>query len=134
MSIDEHKKLASEFFARVSASDVAGALELLTSDVDWWLAGKPMLLPVGGVHNQEGIARILNGMIRQLKNGLKLTVKVAVAEDDMVAHEVESHGELRNGRIYNNEHCIWMTIRDGKISSVREYYDTQHTFATWFQP
>lgn len=26
-----------------------------------------------------------------------------------------------------------LTIRDGKISSVREYLDTQHVFAIWFQ-
>jgi ketosteroid isomerase-like protein len=25
-------------------------------------------------------------------------------------------------------------VRDGKISAVREYLDTQHVVATWFQP
>ena len=37
-------------------------------------------------------------------------------------------GELRNGRIYNQEYHFSMTIRDGKISGVREYLDTQHVF------
>ncbi|HEX9730514.1 MAG TPA: hypothetical protein VGG06_00830 [Thermoanaerobaculia bacterium] len=27
-----------------------------------------------------------------------------------------------------------MEIRDGKISAVREYLDTQHALAVWFQP
>ncbi len=46
---------------------------------------------------------------------------------------VESWGELGNGRVYNNEYHFLMTIRDGKIREVREYLDTQHVFATWFQ-
>jgi hypothetical protein len=32
-----------------------------------------------------------------------------------------------------NEYHVLMTIRNGKISVVREYLDTQHVFATWFQ-
>jgi ketosteroid isomerase-like protein len=27
-----------------------------------------------------------------------------------------------------------MVIRDGKISAVREYLDTQHVFEVWFKP
>jgi ketosteroid isomerase-like protein len=134
MSVEDHRELASRFFARVSASDIAGALDLLSDDVTWWLAGKPALLPVAGVHDKAGTARILNSMVRQVTSGFHLRVKRAIAEGDDVVLEVESHGELRNGRTYSNEHCILMTIRDGKISAVREYYDTQHTFATWFQP
>ena len=72
-------------------------------------------------------------MAGQLKNGLKLTVKSSIAEGDKVALEVESYGELQNGRIYNQEYHLLITIRDGKISAVREYLDTQHVFATWFQ-
>ncbi|HEX9298489.1 MAG TPA: nuclear transport factor 2 family protein [Polyangiaceae bacterium] len=133
MGIEQHKQVASEFFARVTANDVSGAVGLLTDDVSWWLAGKPALLPVAGAHNKERIARILGNMVAPLKNGLTLTVKSAIAEGDKVALEVVSHGELANGRTYDNEHCIVMTIRGGKIAVVREYYDTQHTFATWFQ-
>jgi len=69
----------------------------------------------------------------QLKNGLTLTVKSSLAEGDKVALEVESQGELHNGRIYNQEYHFLMTIGDGKITSVKEYLDTQHLFAVWFQ-
>lgn len=41
-------------------------------------------------------------------------------------------GELKNGRVYDNRYHIAMTFRDGKISAVREYLDTQHVHATWF--
>jgi ketosteroid isomerase-like protein len=45
----------------------------------------------------------------------------------------KAHCELRNGRVYNQQRHIQMTVLDGKISSVREYLDTQHVFAIWFQ-
>jgi ketosteroid isomerase-like protein len=133
MNIEENKKLASEFFDRFSAGDIAGALDTMTDDATWWIAGKPELLPAAGVYTKEKIARLFYNMAGQLKNGLKMTVKSSIAEGDKVALEVESYGELQNGRIYNQQYHMSITIRDGKISEVREYLDTQHVFATWFQ-
>jgi ketosteroid isomerase-like protein len=134
MDLERNKKLASEFLSRFSANDIAGALDTMTDDATWWIAGKPAQLSAAGVHSKERIARLFHSMASQLKNGLKMTVKGSIAEGDKVAVEVESYGELLNGRIYNQEYHMLMTIRDGKISGVREYLDTQHVFATWFQP
>jgi ketosteroid isomerase-like protein/ubiquinone/menaquinone biosynthesis C-methylase UbiE len=133
MSVERNKELASEFFARLSASDIAGALDLLSDDVTWWIAGKPAELPVAGAHDKEQLAGIFHRMHSRLKDGLRLTVKDMTAEGDKVALELESLGELWNGRVYNNEYHTLMRIRDGKIREVREYLDTQHIFATWFQ-
>lgn len=133
MTIEENKTLASEFFACFSANDIAGALAMMTDDATWWISGKREHLPAAGLHSKEQIAGLFYRMSDQLLNGLKMTVKGLIAEGDKVAVEVESHGELRNGRSYNNEYHLLMTIRDGKISEVKEYLDTQHVFATWFQ-
>ena len=55
------------------------------------------------------------------------------AEGNSVALEVESHAELNNGRKSTTRNTL-MIIRDGKICAVREYLDTQHVLAVWFQP
>lgn len=133
MSTEDNKRLVAEFFARFSADDIAGALDTMTDDATWWIAGKPEQLPAAGVHSKEQMARLFRNMSGRLSNGLKLTLKGAVAEGDRVAVEVESYGELRDGRVYNQEYHLLMTVREGKISAVREYLDTQHVFATWFQ-
>jgi ketosteroid isomerase-like protein len=134
MGIEQNKQLAAEFFARLTANDPTGALALVADDATWWIPGKPGALPAAGVHTKQGITRIIQTMVEQLKGGLRMTVKSAIAEGDRVALEVESYGELRNGRVYNQEYHVLMTIRDGKIDAVREYLDTQHAFAVWFQP
>ena len=133
MENHQNKQRAVEFFACFNANDIAGALARTTDDATWWIAGKPAQLPVAGVHTKERIARIFYNMADQIPAGLKLTVKSLIAEGDQVALEVESYGELRNGRIYNQEYHMLMTLREGKISAVREYLDTQHVLATWFQ-
>ena len=134
MTPEDNKAIATGLFARFSANDVAGALDALADDATWRIPGKPDQLPVAGVHSKEQIARVLYNMVGRLKDGLEMTVKGAIAEGDKVAVEVESHGELLNGRIYSQEYHFLLTIRGGKVSEVREYLDTQHAFATWFAP
>jgi len=97
MSVEENKRLARQFIDRLTANDIAGALDLMADDATWWIAGKPDQLPAAGLYNKKQIARLLYNMVGQLPNGLKMTVKNLVAEDDNVAMEVESYGELQNG-------------------------------------
>ncbi len=133
MSIEENKLLAHQFIDHFTTNDIAGALNLMTDDATWWIAGKSDLLPAAGLYNKERIARLLYNMVSQLPNGLKMTVKSLVAEGDKVSMEAESYGELRNGRVYNQEYHFLLTILDGRIKEVKEYLDTQQVYATWFE-
>ena len=133
MSIENNKKMASEFLSRLSDRDIDGALAMMADDATWWIAGKPGSLPVVGTLSKEQIARLFNRMTSQLRDGLRMNVKSMIAEGDRVALEVESYGELKNGRVYNQEYHMLIEIRNGKIRAVREYLDTQHVLAIWFQ-
>jgi uncharacterized protein len=133
MTTEENKQLVSQFLARFSTNDIDGILDVLADDATWWISGKPELQPAAGVHIKERIAGVFRRMSSQLKNGLRMTVKGMIAEGDKVSVEIEGYGELSNGRVYNNEYHMVITIREGKICAVREYLDTQHVFATWFQ-
>jgi uncharacterized protein len=134
MSIERNKQLAAEFFARLTAKDAVGAIALMTDDATWWIAGKPEVFPFAGVHDKERLGRLFASMGKQLKAGLTMTVKSAIGEGDKVAMEVESFGELRNGRTYQQQYHFLIACRDGKISSVKEYLDTQHAHAIWVAP
>src|SRR5262245_837776 len=105
----------------------------MADDATWWIAGKPDQLPAAGVYNKDQISRLLHNMVGQLPNGLKMTVKNLVAESDKVAMEAESYGELQNGRVYNQQYHFLLTVREGRITAIKEYLDTQHVYTTWFQ-
>jgi hypothetical protein len=134
MTIERNKQIASEFFSRFSANDIEGALDTMADDATWWIAGRQASTPVAGIQSKTRIARIFYRMIEQTTDGLRMTVKGMTAEGDRVALELESYGKLKNGRIYNQEYHTLMVMRDGKISAVREYLDTQHVFEVWFKP
>lgn len=134
MSLESNKQLAIDLFARFSANDIAGALDLLTDDVTWWIAGKPDAQPASGEHDKRWMARLFHNMTSQFDGSMQMTVRGLIAEGDKVAVEVVGDGRLRDGRRYQNEYHLLLTIRDGKIAVVREYLDTQHVVATWFTP
>jgi len=134
MGTESNKQLASRLFACFSTNDVDGALDLLADDAVWWIAGKPGEQPASGAHDKAWIARLLGRMTAQLDGPMPMTVLGMIAEGDKVAVEVQGHGKLRDGRRYENEYHFAITVRDGKISTVREYLDTQHVVATWFAP
>lgn len=133
MDVEQNKRLAQQFIDRLSANDIAGALDLMTDDATWWIAGKPDHLPAAGLYSKAKIARLLRNMVGQLPEGLKMTVKSLVAEGDRVAMEAESYGKLQNGRVYQQEYHFLLTAHEGRIKAIKEYLDTQHVYATWFQ-
>lgn len=133
MTTEQNKRVAAELFARFSASDIESVLALMTDDVTWWIPGKPELSPAAGNYDKERLRRLFNRMVAQLNDGLKMTVTGSIAEGDRVAIEVESSGDLRNGRKYRQQYHFLISFRDGKIACVREYLDTHHAFDVWMR-
>ena len=134
MTTEQNKRLADELFARFTASDIDGVLALMADDVTWRIPGKPELTPAAGVYDKDRLRRLFQRMLAQLNHGLKMTVTGLLAEEDRVAVEVESSGDLRNGRQYRQQYHFLITFRDGKIASVCEYLDTHHAFDVWMRP
>jgi ketosteroid isomerase-like protein len=133
MDTDRNRATAQRFFDLFSASDLDGVLALLTDDATWRIPGKKELTPTAGVYTKERIGRLFHRMLDNLATGLRMTVISAIAEGDRVALEVTSSGDLKNGRRYRQEYHFLMEFRDGRISAVREYLDTQHAHDVWIR-
>ncbi len=132
--MDDNKQVVTELFARFSAGDIEGVLALMTDDVTWRLPGKSELLPSAGVYDKERLRRLFQRMYALLEHGLQMKVVGMIAEGDRVAAEVESSGDLKNGRKYRQQYHFWIAVWDGKIAVVREYLDTQHAHDVWIRP
>jgi len=66
----QNKQTAEAFFARFTASDIDGALALMTDDATWWIPGKPEATPTAGLYPKERIARLFRTMLGRLRTGL----------------------------------------------------------------
>jgi ketosteroid isomerase-like protein len=133
MSLEDNRRIATAFFRCHDAGDVQGALDLLADDCRYWLAGKPGTNATAGIAQTKAqMADIFRRMNDAMTGPLRMQVKGTVAEGDKVAVEATSRGELKNGKVYEQEYHLLLTIRDGKIATAREYMDTAHVNAIWY--
>lgn len=132
MNTEDNRLIATEFFRRYDTGNIPGVLELMADDITYWLAGKPGSNATAGSRTKAEMAAIFQRMGERLEGPLRMKVKGTVAEGDKVAVEAESLGQLRNGRVYNQEYHVLFTIRGGKIAAAREYMDTAHVDAIWY--
>ena len=133
MTTDANRKTATQMFDCFTASDISGALALMTDDATWLIPGRKEDNPAAGTYDKRRMEKLFKSMMSQLKDGLKMTVQgPGVAEGDKLALEVESVGHLHNGRTYNQHYHFFIEFRGGKICGVREYLDTQHAYNIWY--
>lgn len=132
MDIEQNKRIAYEFYRCFTANDIPAVMATMTQDASFWIAGQATNTASSGEFSRPQIERMFLGMLSRLKKGLTMEVKSCIAEGDRVALEVVSVGELKDGRIYDQQYHVVMQIRQGKIASIREYLDTQHVQQIWF--
>ena len=53
-----------------------------------------------------------------------MDVHNAIADGDEAAVEYTARGTTRSGAVYENDYLVRMTVRDGRIVSIRPYFDT----------
>lgn len=129
---NNNERIVHELFDHFSRRDWDGALTLMADDLSWRLPGKPERFPSAGTYDKQRLRRLFQRMDERLEANLQMSVLDTISEGDRVAAEVESSADLKNGRQYRQQYHFKICFRDGKISSVREYLDTQHSFDVWF--
>jgi uncharacterized protein len=61
-------------------------------------------------------------------DGIRIQTGSVVAEGDLVVVQCESHGDIANGKHYNNMYLFLVQVSGGLIRNVREYCDTHHSW------
>jgi uncharacterized protein len=128
-----NKAVVARFIDVFSSGDVPALIAMMTDDSSWWVSGR--IDGLSGTYPRDEFARLVEGAKAAYKTGaLKITPSGMVAEGDKVAVEAESWAETVDGRVYNNFYHWLVTVRDGKIASVKEYMDTMHAKQTFIDP
>lgn len=113
-----------------SRGDVEQILDFLDDSATWWVGGT--IEGISGTKDKQAFGKMLSELSGLATTGaIALTPLEWTAQGDRVAVETESYCELQNGRLYNNRYHFVFELRDGKITAVKEYLDTEHTRAVF---
>lgn len=126
MNTEQNKQIVRNFWTSFYEADVEKAFTYLDDNVVWKAMGVKGKLPISGEMNKKEIGELIVNVKTAIPKGLEFKMLGFIAEGNRVANEVESNGELTNGRIYNNLYHFLIEISNGKIIKIKEYMDTIH--------
>jgi len=123
MSVEENKEVVRRLFTAQVKGDLDTLANLLADDLAWQYMGNGTQDVT--INKDQAVA-----MHRRMREGwIEAWVKNIVgmiAEGDGVAVEATNRMKMKDGRIYEQRYHYVYIIKNGKISAVREYLDTDH--------
>ena len=124
MGVEENKQLVRDTWGAVSKGDVEGFMARLADDVTWTFFGSHRF--AGTFRGKdELVAKLFTPLGEVLADGIKVHIDTLTAEGERVVLEARGEAQTKDGRAYDNSYCIVVTVRDGRVSQVREYLDAE---------
>jgi ketosteroid isomerase-like protein len=124
MSIEENVQTVKDFFAAMGGGDRQGLLALTADDVEWIIPGEGW--PLAGTHRGHGgLADLLQTASEQVETSV-MEFHEYVAQGDRVLVVGFAEGEIKATKnAWKDDWIFAITIRNGKLTNIREYVDTQ---------
>lgn len=124
MGIEENKKLVLDAYACLANGNPDGFYDQLTDDVKWIFFGSHRY--AGTFNGKDEIASgLFDSLGEALEGPIELKILQVIAEGDKVVFKGKGKARAKNGKDYNNDYCIVVTVRDGKIAEMREHLDSE---------
>src|SRR4029450_4155344 len=124
MSTQENIQIVKDFFAAMGSGDKRGLLALSAEDIEWIIPGEDW--PLAGTH--RGHAGLENLLQKANDTGETSYPKPPefVAQGDRVLVVGFAAGRIKaTNRTFEDHWVFAITVRNGKLTNVREYIDTQ---------
>lgn len=124
MSIETNTQIVKDFFAAIGDGDSDSLLALVTEDIEWIIPGEGW--PLAGTHRgHAGVADALAKASAALRTTYPKPPEF-IAQGDRVIVVGIAMGTVRaTGKPFKDEWVFDMTVRDGKVTRIQEYIDTQ---------
>ena len=123
MSIEENVQTVKDFFAAMGSGDKERLLSLAAKDIEWIIPGEDW--PLAGTHRgHAGLAGVLETASKSIETSTE--VREFVAQGDRVLVVGFAKGRIKaTNRTFEDDWIFAITVRDGRLTSIREYIDTQ---------
>jgi ketosteroid isomerase-like protein len=124
MSIEKNVQIVKDFFSAVGNGDKQRVLVLVAEDIEWIVPGKDW--PLAGTHRgHAGLADVLQKASEEIEMTYPKPPEF-VAQGDRVLVVGVATGKIKATNKPFEDHWVFdITVRDGKLTKIREYIDTQ---------
>ena len=124
MSTLKNVQIVKDFFAAMGSGDKQGLLALSAEDIEWIIPGEGW--PLAGTHRgHAGLADLLQKASETLETSYPKAFEF-VAQGDRVLVVGFATGRIKaTNRTFEDDWVFAITVRNGKLTKVREYIDTQ---------
>jgi uncharacterized protein len=123
MSIERNVQTVKDFFAAIGRGDRKGLLALVAEDIEWIIPGEDW--PLAGTHRgHAGLADLLKTASEAIETSTE--PREFVAQGDRVLVVGFAKGKIKaTNKTFEDDWIFAITVRDGKLTNIREYVDTQ---------
>ena len=124
MSIEKTIQTAKDFFAAIGRGDRAAVLALVAEDIEWIIPGEDW--PLAGTHRGHvGLENLLQQANETIETSFP-TPPEFIAQGDRVLVVGFAIGRIKaTNRTFEDHWVFDITVRNGQLTNVREYIDTQ---------
>jgi uncharacterized protein len=124
MSTQENVRIVKDFFAAMGSGDKQRLLSLVAEDIEWIVPGEDW--PLAGTHRgHAGLADVLKKASEEVEMTYPEPPEF-VAQGDRVLVVGVATGKIKaTNKPFKDNWVFDITVRNGKMTKIREYIDTQ---------
>jgi ketosteroid isomerase-like protein len=123
MSIENNIQTVKDFLAAIGTGDREALLALVADDIEWIIPGEDWPL-AGTYRGHAGLAKLLETASTAIETSTE--PREFVAQGDRVLVVGFARGTIKaTNKTFEDDWVFAITVRDGKLTSIREYVDTQ---------
>ena len=124
MSNEENVQVVKKFFAAIGSGDKQALLALVDDGIEWIIPGEDW--PLAGTHRgHAGVAAVLRKAAEEIEMTLPKPPEFVAQGGRVLAVGVATGKIKATTRTFKDDWVFDITLRNGKLTKIREYIDTQ---------
>jgi uncharacterized protein len=124
MSTKKNVQIVKDFFAAIGAYNKQDLLALVAADIEWIIPGEGW--PLAGTHRGHAeLAAVLQKASEEIETTYSTPPEFVAQRDRVVVVGVATGKIKASNKPFKDNWVFEFAVRDGKLTKIREYVDTQ---------
>jgi ketosteroid isomerase-like protein len=124
MSAKENVQIVKDFFAAIGAYNRQDLLALAAADIEWIIPGEDW--PLAGTHRGHAeLAAVLQKASEEIETTYPTPPEFVAHAERVLVIGVATGKIKATNKLFRDDWVFDITVRNGKLTKIREYVDTQ---------